>query len=158
MSARTVCCLGALVFVLGCSPTPQYLACETYVAGGFNAENGYALSVDAALWPRLQKPSERIELSFLLATRKPRVVELVHVVGSREIERWKLALPPDDAQVPRCFISPDPGQSTCGASIHVLPHDASGYYYLRTDGDVLEAGMSFFLCSRPEAPLPLPAG
>jgi hypothetical protein len=146
MNARLVVALGAALTLLGCNPAPRKVGCETYVAGSFTADNNYALSVDAPGWPLLDNPTDRIELTFFLANSKPQTVELVHVLDSHELERWTLHIPVRTDGLATCLIAPDPKFSTCDASVQMQPQSPGGYYYLRTGGEFLEAGMSFVLC------------
>ena len=138
--------LTVVATTVGCNPNPVKLPCETYVGGSFTPENHYALSVDATGWPQLDKPNERIELTFFLANPRAHTLDLVHVLNSQELERWTLHIPASEGLVPSCAISPAANLSSCSASIHILPHSASGYYYLRSSSELLEAGMSFVLC------------
>lgn len=131
---------------LGCDPVPRPVACATYVAGGFNRENGFAFAVDSTGWPRLAGAGARIELTFLLAAGKSTTVDLVHVAGDRELERWSLPVRTENGKFPFCVLAPDAATSTCGATVNVLPHDVGGYWHLRGNDDLLEAGMSFVLC------------
>ena len=143
-------CLAIVVTVLaavvGCNGVPQKVPCLNYVAGNFYAGNNYAFSVNDTGWPRLNNHGAHIELSFLLAGNKPQAVNLVHVVESRELEHWDLAVKPTAGGVARCLIAADSSVSNCGASLRVLPQAPGGYYYLRGGDAVIEAGMSFLLC------------
>ena len=144
MKVPTVALLGLALTTLACNP--RKLACETYVAGSFTPDNHYAFSVDATGWPQMGKLGERIELTFFLADPSPQTVELVEILNSQEVERWTLQVPASQERFPSCWIPLDPRLSTCGASVHVTPHNMGGYYYLKADGQVLEASMSFILC------------
>jgi len=138
--------LAAALLAAGCNTKPAKFLCETYVAGSFTPDNHEALSIDASGWPLLDKAAAHIELAFLLANPRAQSVELVHVLNSQEIERFTLHVPASDTLVPRCVIGTTAGTSSCGAFVHVLPQPVGGYYYLRSPGDVIEAGMSFVLC------------
>jgi hypothetical protein len=127
-------------------PTPKPVPCQTYVAGNLTARNKYALSVDDQGWPLLQADAGRIELVFLVLEPQARSVELVHVYGSSELERWELHLPAHAEGLVRCVLSGNAVTSTCGATIHILPHKVGGYYYLRSEGGIVEAALSFVLC------------
>lgn len=157
MNLRWMIAFGIVLSTLGCDPNPRSMACSTYVAGGFNRENRYAFAVDATDWPRLGETPSSIELTFLLASGKPQTVDLVHVLGDREIERWTLQVRTDNGRLPVCFITAYPETSTCGATVRVLPHDPAGYWYLRGNDDLLEAGMSFVLCNKQLAPVVAPS-
>jgi hypothetical protein len=146
-----------LFWAAACDPTPRTVPCSTYVAGGFNREDRYAFAVEGAAWPRLGEAPSRIEVTFLLASGKPQTVDLVHVQRDREIERWTLQIPTDNGRLPLCVITADPVTSTCNASMQVSPQDPSGYWYLRGNDDLLEAGMSFVLCSAQPTPATAPS-
>jgi hypothetical protein len=137
--------LGFVMFA-GCTPKPARVACQTYVAGSFTGDNGYALTVDAAQWPTMVKPTEMIELTFLTLGAGGGNLELVHVQGSKEVERWTLQVPKLRDRLPVCRIAVDPALSTCGGRIRLLPHDVGGYYYLRAGNEIVEAAMTFLLC------------
>ena len=138
--------LALLLTTFGCNPAPHKLACETYVAGSFTPDNHYAASVDATGWPLMHLPGERIELTFFLANPGAQTVDFIQVADSQEVERWTLHVPASKDRVPTCWITPDPRFSTCDASVHIMPHKMGGYYYLKSGGQLLEAGMSFVLC------------
>lgn len=146
MNRMRLLALALFVTAFGCNPKPVKLPCDVYVAGSFTAENHYAFSVDGGALPLLDHAGERIELTFFFANPSAQAVELVHVLDSQELERWSLQVPASKDHVPSCVIGPTSEKSDCGASVHVLPHKVGGYYYLRADGDLIEAGMSFILC------------
>ncbi len=154
MKARWLMMAGIVACTLGCNPVAKSLPCMSYVAGGFNRENRFAFSVDKDIWPRMVGNNTRIELTFFFATGKSQNVDLVHVEGDHEIERWTLAVSTENGHLSTCMITADAKTSTCGASIHVMPHDPAGYWYLRGGDDLLEAGMTFVLCAQPGAPAP----
>jgi len=115
--------------------------------GSFTPENNYALSVHPDTWPQIDQGQEWIEIGFLTAHPPTAPIELIHVSGTREVERWKLQIPITQGMSPVCKIATLPESSNCGAVIHVRPQNMLGYYYLRTNGEpVVEAGMSFKLC------------
>jgi hypothetical protein len=137
--------LTALATVLGCDPRPRALPCSTYVAGGFNRENQFSFAVEGEDWPALADVAgASIELTMFFASGKPGDVDLVHVVKDHELERWTLKIPP--ASMPTCSITGSAGTSTCGAIMRILPQHPRGYWYLKGNDDLLEAGMSFVLC------------
>ena len=142
---RLLAVAAGVATLLGCDPRPRPIPCGTYVAGGFNRENHFAFALDQP-WPFLGNSGSSIELTLLFASGKPQNVDLVHVSGDREIERWSLDVPTDNSRLPICVLTSNPATSKCGATIKVVPHDVRGYWYLRGNDDLLEAGMSFVLC------------
>jgi hypothetical protein len=141
-----VALFAALTLVTGCTASPLKLPCQTYVVGSFTPENHYALSVETTGWPQLDQPREWIEIGLLAARPVTAPIDLVHVLGTQEVERWKLEPPATAGATVTCRIAPGP-EGGCGASIRITPQNMSGYYYLEPNGNALvEAGMSFKLC------------
>lgn len=140
--------VGALALLLGaCRPVPIRLPCQVFTVGTFTAENHYSLSVEASDWPLLDQPGEWIEIGFLAARPLKGAVELVHVLGAHEVERWSIRAPHGSGTSPVCRIATTAGGSTCRATVRVIPQKMQGYYYLDLNGNaVAEAGMSFNLC------------
>jgi hypothetical protein len=153
MTARRLLIAAGLAMVLGCDPVAREVPCNTYVAGGFNRENRFAFAIDQKGWPALGVEGATIELTFLVASGKPQSVDLVHVVDDHELERWTLDVPTEDGKLPVCVLTANPATSMCGARIRIAPQDPRGYWYLRGNDDLLEAGMSFVLCRRPPPPV-----
>src|SRR5205085_10865675 len=141
----------ALVAITGCDPTPRSFPCATYVAGGFNKENQFALNIEGKDWPAIADDASTVELTFFLASGKPQKIDLVHVLNDHELERWTLDVSTEYGRLPSCTLTGNPGTSTCGALLRVLPQEPRGYWYLRGNDDLLEAGMSFVLCRKPGA-------
>ncbi len=143
--------LAALLIALGmlaaCAPATVQ-RCHRYDAVSLNRENGFAASLDWKNGRTIDAPPERIEvaLTALRPLRGP--IELVHVLGDVETDRWVLNPPEQDNLVSTvCWITPPGAFPVCGAMLRVLPYAPGGYYYLRANGNtVLEAGLAFYLC------------
>jgi hypothetical protein len=134
--------------IIGCAPSPAPVRCQNYNMAALTPENHFAASIDGASLPVIDQVPEGIELSLSLIRPVNVPVTLVHIVGEREAERWELAIPGGDQPWARCFISPLPTLSTCGASIQTPPFTPGGYYYLVAhQNTILEAGLSFRLCN-----------
>lgn len=133
--------------VTGCgAPAPH--PCQRFDAVSLNRENGFSARVD---WPRkamLDLAGERIEVALSVARPLHGPVELVHVVGDTEADRWTLQIPdPNRAPVALCQIGASSNTTNCGASITNAPFSPAGYYYLKEgDNTVFEAGLAFFVC------------
>ena len=142
--------IGVLMLALGagaCAPAaPQ--SCQRYDALSLNPENDFAASLDWQSPLLVDRPPERIDvaLSLLPPVRGP--IELVHVSGDHETERWALTLPSSTSNANSvCWIEPRGGSPNCGVSLAEGPFAPGGYYYLRAGGNiVLEAGLAFYLC------------
>jgi hypothetical protein len=145
---RLFAVLTALVALAACAP-PAPQRCQRYDALSLNRENGFASALDWKNGKTIDAPPERIDVAFTVLRPMRGPIEIVHVLGDVETERWTLN-PPDQDNVASgiCWITP-PGMlpGACGATLQVLPYFPGGYYYLRANGNtVLEAGIAFFLC------------
>ena len=136
------------VTIAACAPAaPQ--RCQRYDALSLNRENGFAAALDWKTGKTVDTASERIEIALSLVRPVRGPIEVVHVLGDVETDRWTLTPPDQDLLSSSiCWITPAgtmPG--ICGATLQVLPYYPGGYYYLRPNGNtVLEAGVAFFIC------------
>jgi len=139
----------AALALAGCSAAaPQ--RCQRYDVASLNPENGFATSVawDATL--TVAAPPDHIEVALFVVRPVRGPIELVHVLGDREVDHWSLLLPDRGQSSALCWIAPHDGVSNCGASLQEVPAVPAGYYYLRPNGNtVLEAGLAFYLCRQP---------
>ena len=134
--------------VVACS-APEVQNCQRYDVASLNRENGFSARIDWKNDRLLDLPGERMEVA-LTAIRPIRgTIELVHIVGDTEADRWPLTLPNfTNAPTSLCSIAPPGVAPSCGASLQHLPLSPGGYYYLLADGNtVLEAGLAFWLCN-----------
>ena len=136
----------ALVTV-ACAP-PAAQRCHRYDALSLTRENGFAAVLDWKDDRGIDTVPERIDVALTFVRPLHGPIELVHVVGDVEADRWMLTLP-DQNNIASgvCWITPPGGTPNCGATLKDLPYFPSGYYYLRPNGNtVLEAGLAFYLC------------
>jgi hypothetical protein len=132
----------------GCA-SPQVQRCQRYDALSLTRDNGFAASLDWKDDRAIDTPPERVDLSLTIVRPLRGPIELVHVQGDVETDRWVLN-PPDQNNVASsvCWISPPGGLSNCSATLQDLPFYPSGYYYLRQNGNtVFEAGLAFLICN-----------
>ena len=130
-----------------CTPAAP-LRCHRYDALALTRENGFAATLDWKGPGAVDTPSERVEVALTVLRPLRGPIEMVHVVGDIEADRWILT-PPDQNNVAPvdCWIPPPGSLYNCGATLQDLPYFPSGYYYLRANGNtVLEAGLAFYIC------------
>lgn len=138
------------LFVAGsaaCTPAaPQ--RCHRYDAAALTRENHYATTIDWRNRGTIEAAPERVEVSFTVVRPLRGPIDLVHVVGSVEVNRWALTLPDHTGAANAICLVPAAGsQPSCGAALREVPFSPSGYYYLRPNGNtVLEAGLAFYVC------------
>lgn len=130
-----------------CAPAATQ-RCQRYDALSLTRENGFAASLD---WPTdrvIDAPPERVAVALTVVRPMRGPVELVHVLGDVESDRWVLTLPEQNNVASGvCWITPPAGTPNCGAVLHDLPFFPGGYYYLRANGNaVMEAGLAFYIC------------
>jgi hypothetical protein len=145
---RLAAVLVSVLAFAACAPAvPQ--KCQRYDALSLNRENGFAAALDWKNGKAIDAPPERIDVALTVLRPMRGPIELVHVLGDVETDRWSLSPPDQDNVVSGiCWITP-PGTlpGICGATLQVLPYFPGGYYYLRSNGNtVLEAGLAFYLC------------
>jgi len=150
MSARLA--FGGLAIVAAlvigaCEPTAAPQRCRRYEGVALVPENHFAASLELDATILIDLPEERLDVAMSVVPPVRGTIDLVHVVGDREMERWELTVPDPNPSIVRCLISPAGGWLGCGAVIREVPHPTGGYYYMRPNGNtVLEAGLSFYLC------------
>lgn len=132
--------------VAGCSSSATEVDCRRVEGASLVPERRFVAVIENAGGSWLSKAPERIEVAVLYSRRTQNPVELVHVLGDREIGRWPLRAN-GPGPVTNCSIGTNNATSSCGATLGELPHPMEGYYYLHVDDDnVLEAGLAFVLC------------
>jgi hypothetical protein len=142
LAALAMGCLTA-----GCAPAATQ-RCHRYDALSLSPENGFAAALE---WPTdriIDAPPERVAIALTVVRPLRGPIEVVHVLGDVESDRWVLTLP-DQGNVPSgvCWITPPGGTPNCGAVLRDLPYFPGGYYYLRANGNtVMEAGIAFYVC------------
>ncbi len=130
-----------------CAPAaPQ--RCHRYDAVSLTRENGFAASVDWKGGRTIDVPPERVAVALTVVRPLRGPIEVVHVLGDVETDRWALTLPDQNNTASGvCWIVPPGIMPNCGAVLQDLPYFPGGYYYLRPNGNtVLEAGLSFYVC------------
>ena len=146
---RLIRCVAVLAVITAgaCAPATQNGKCLRHEGVALTPENGFAAAVDFPPSVTIDAPPERINVAMMVVRPVRGTIDLVHVIGDRESERWTLVVAAEDHPLASCWISTSPGSSTCRATVQDLPHPVGGYYYLRANGNtVLEAGVSFYLC------------
>jgi len=139
--------IAAALVIGACEPTAAPQRCRRHDGVALVPENGFAASVESDELTLIDLPEERIDLAMSVVRPVRGTIDLVHVVGDREMGRWELTVPDSNLSTARCLISPASGWFACGAMIREVPYPTGGYYYLRPNGNtVLEAGLSFYLC------------
>jgi len=139
--------IAAALAVCACEPTAAPQRCRRHDGVSLTPENRFAAAVESGELMLIDQPEDRIDLAMTVVRPVRGTIDLVHVVGDREMGRWELNIAESSLSTARCFISPGGGWFTCGAMIREIPHPTGGYYYLLSNGNiVLEAGLSFYLC------------
>lgn len=137
----------AALLAAGCVTTPRRLRCQRVDAATLNPENNFATTIDGSNLQPIDVAPEALEVSLTVARPGRTHVTLVHVIGNEEAERWPVQVSLVDILSARCLIAPGPAQPPCGVSLKAPPLLPGGYYYLvRTDENVLEAGLAFRIC------------
>ncbi len=150
MTQARMVCAGVIALALatsGCAPAaPQ--RCHRYDALSLTRENGFASSFDWKSERTIDIPPERIDVALTIIPPIRGPVELVHVFGDVETDRWVLTLLDQNNVVSFiCWITPPTGTPNCGATLQDLPYYPGGYYYLRPNANVvMEAGLAFYVC------------
>ncbi|MFN2375935.1 MAG: hypothetical protein ABR538_05315, partial [Candidatus Binatia bacterium] len=143
MPAPTRVAVLALLLALGvsCAP-PAVQNCHRYDAVSLHAGNGFAARFDWNDERTVDLPMERVEVALTVVRPVKGPVELVHLVGDTEADRWQLRLPEQNQSLTTvCSVAPPGGWPTCGVSLANVPFSPGGYYFLRAgDNTVLEAG------------------
>lgn len=136
-----------LVTAAACG-TPSIQQCQRYDGLSLSRENGFSSRLDWKDTRTVDLPTERIEVSLTAIRPMKGPVELVHLIGNVEADRWTLTIPNfNSSPTSICSIMPTGVPPSCGASLRNVPFSPGGYYYLSTgDNTVLEAGLSFYLC------------
>ena len=130
-----------------CAP-PVTERCHRYDALALSRENGFAATLDWKGERAIDGFPDRVDVALTFVRPIVGPVELVHVLGDLETERWSLTLPDQNNVASTvCWIGPSGAPATCGATLQLLPYFPAGYYYLRPNGNtILEAGLAFYLC------------
>jgi hypothetical protein len=142
---------GLLVLALvaaACAPaTPQ--RCHRYDALSLARENGFAASLDWKDERAIDVSPERLEVTLTIVPPIRGPVELVHVLGDVETDRWALTvMNPGNLANAVCWLTPPSGTANCGATLPDMPYFPGGYYYLRPNANVvMEAGIAFYICN-----------
>jgi hypothetical protein len=137
----------ALLVAAGCMPAaPQ--RCHRYDAVALTRENGFAASFDWKSERAIDKPPERVDVALTVVRPMRGPVEVVHVIGGIEADRWVLSVPDqNNVATTVCWVTPPAAAATCGAQLQAMPYFPGGYYYLRPNANVvLEAGLAFYVC------------
>jgi hypothetical protein len=137
-----------LVLLTGACAAPTAQRCHRYDALSLNRENGFAASLDWKDERPIDAGPERVDVSFTVVRPMRGPIEIVHVVGDVEADRWVLN-PPDANNVATglCWVTPPGIFPNCGAVLQDLPFFPAGYYYLRANANtVLEVGLAFYVC------------
>jgi len=129
-----------------CAPAaPQ--RCQRYDVASLVPENGFAATVPWDSPLAIDSGADHVEVAIFLMRPIRAAIDLVHVVGDREVDHWSLQIPDKGQNNAICWIAPRDGVSNCGAIIDDVPELLGGYYFLRPNGNtVLEAGLAFSLC------------
>lgn len=132
---------------MGCA-APTVQNCQRYEGVSLNRENGFSTRLDWKSDRFVDLPMESIEVAVSVVPPISGPLELVHVVGDREVDHWSLSVPDVGGGLLSLCRIQDPGvQPNCGATLRNVPFSPGGYYYLRAgDNTVLEAGLAFLLC------------
>jgi hypothetical protein len=137
-----------LVLATAACAAPAVQHCHRYDALSLTRENGFAASLDWKDERGIDRLPERVDVAMTIVPPLRGPIEIVHVVGDAEADRWALT-PPDVNNVASsvCWITPPGVMPNCGATLQDLPFFPGGYYYLRGNGNtVLEAGLAFYVC------------
>lgn len=139
--------LGLTLIAGACAPaSPQ--RCHRYDALSLTRENGFAASLDWKDERPIDIAPERLEVALTIVPPILGPVELVHVLGDVETDRWSLTLTtPANVTSTVCWITPPSARANCGATLPDMPYFPGGYYYLRPNANVvMEAGIAFHIC------------
>lgn len=143
---RVIAFLVALA-IAGCA-APATQRCHRYDAIALTRENGFATTLDWKDARGIDAAPERVEVALTVLRPLQGPIELVHVLGDVEVDRWALT-PADHGNIAGsiCWVPPPGTLPNCGAVLQDLPYFPSGYYYLRANGNtVLEAALAFYVC------------
>ena len=139
----------ALVGVTAAACTgPTVQKCHRYDGVSLSRDNQFSSRLDWKNGRMVDLPMERVEVALTVIRPINGPIELVHLVGNVEADRWTLTLPDlGSSPTSLCAIMGPGVASSCGATLKNIPFSPGGYYYLQTgDNTVLEAGLAFILC------------